>query len=135
MLTATRTTTMLPVEDPDRAARFYADRLGLKPVTTQPDGTRIFALGQGDALGLMPAEKGAQTGHTVLSFEVPDLEGEIRELEGRGVRFEDYDLPDFKTTNHIAVMGAERAAWFLDTEGNILCLHELAEGQEVTAAR
>jgi predicted enzyme related to lactoylglutathione lyase len=129
MLTATRTTTMLPVEDAERAGRFYADMLGLKPVTTNPDGTRIFALGQGDALGLMPAEKGAQTGHTVLSFEVPDLEGEIRELEGRGVRFDDYDLPDFKTTNHIAVMGTERAAWFHDTEGNILCLHELLDGE------
>ncbi len=125
MLTATRTTTMLPVEDPERAGTFYADKLGLNPITTGPDGTRIFSLGQGDALGLMPAEKGAQTAHTVLSFEVPNLEDEISELEGRGVRFEDYDLPDFKTVNHIAVMGTERAAWFHDTEGNILCLHEL----------
>ena len=125
MLTATRTTTMLPVEDPERAGRFYADMLGLKPITTTEDGTRIFALGQGDALGLRPAEKGAQSRQTAISFEVPDLEGEIAELEGRGVRFEDYDLPDFKTVGHIAVMGNERAAWFTDTEGNILCLHEL----------
>ena len=125
MLTATRTTTMLPVEDPERAGTFYADKLGLKPITTGQDGTRIFSLGQGDALGLMPAEKGAQTAHTVLSFEVPNLEDEISELEGKGVRFEDYDLPDFKTVNHIAVMGTERAAWFHDTEGNVLCLHEL----------
>ena len=44
MLTATKTTTMLPVEDADRAGRFYADMLGLKPVTTAPDGTRIFVL-------------------------------------------------------------------------------------------
>lgn len=126
MLTATTTTTMLPVEDAERAGRFYADVLGLKSLRTGPDGTRFFALGQGDALGLMPAEKGAQTRHTVLSFEVPDLEGEIRELEGRGVRFADYDLPDFKTDHHIAVLGDERAAWFTDTEGNILCLHELS---------
>ncbi|MET9232285.1 VOC family protein [Lentzea sp. NPDC003310] len=129
MLTATRTTTMLPVEDPERAGRFYSDMLGLKPLSTGPDGTRIFALGQGDALGLMPAEKGAQTAHTVLSFEVPDLEGEIRELEDKGVKFEDYDMPDFKTTNHIAVMGGERAAWFHDSEGNILCLHELLDSE------
>lgn len=127
MLTATRTTTMLPVEDPERAGRFYADMLGLEPLGTAPDGTRIFALGQGDALGLRPAEKGAQSKQTALSFEVPDLEAEIRELEDRGVRFEDYDLPDFKTTGHIAVMGNERAAWFLDTEGNVLCLHELLD--------
>ncbi|MDX3658360.1 VOC family protein [Streptomyces sp. ID05-26A] len=129
MLTATRTTTMLPVEDPERAGHFYADMLGLKPVATMPDGTRIFALGQGDALGLRPAEKGAQSGQTAISFEVPDLEGEIRELEDRGVRFEDYDLPDFKTVNHIAEMGTERAAWFTDTEGNILCLHELLDSE------
>ena len=125
MLTAIRTTTMLPVEDPERAGRFYADMLGLKPVTTTADGTRIFELGQGDALGLRPAEKGAQSAQTAISFEVPDLEAEIRELEDKGVHFEDYDLPDFKTVNHIAVMGTERAAWFTDTEGNILCLHEL----------
>jgi catechol 2,3-dioxygenase-like lactoylglutathione lyase family enzyme len=104
MLTATRTTTMLPVEDPERAGRFYADVLGLKPLSASPDGTLIFALGQGDALGLRPAGKGAQSGHTAISFEVPDLEAEIRELEDRGVRFEDYDLPGFKTTNHIAEM-------------------------------
>jgi predicted enzyme related to lactoylglutathione lyase len=116
---------MLPVEDAERAGRFYSDMLGLKPVATTGDGTRIFELGQGDSLGLMPAEKGAQTAHTVLSFEVPDLEGEIRELEGKGVHFEDYDMPELKTVNHIATMGNERAAWFHDTEGNILCLHEL----------
>ncbi|MEV6240548.1 VOC family protein [Lentzea sp. NPDC051838] len=125
MLTATRTTTMLPVEDPERAGTFYADKLGLKPLMTAQDGTRLFELGAGDALGLMPAEKGAQTAHTVISFEVPNLEDEIRELEGKGVEFDDYDLPDFKTVNHIAVMGNERAAWFHDSEGNILCLHEL----------
>ena len=78
MLTAIRTTTMLPVEDPERAGRFYADMLGLKPVTTTADGTRIFELGQGDALGLRPAEKGAQSAQTAISFEVPDLEAEIR---------------------------------------------------------
>ncbi|TWP50059.1 VOC family protein [Lentzea tibetensis] len=127
MLTATRTTTMLPVSDPERASHFYADLLGLKAVMSAPDGTRIFELGQGDALGLMPAEAGAQTKHTVISFEVPDLESEIRELEGKGVKFADYDLPDLKTVNHIAVMGSEKAAWFCDTEGNILCLHQLTD--------
>ncbi|MBK8767662.1 MAG: hypothetical protein IPM01_24825 [Burkholderiaceae bacterium] len=36
----------------------------------------------------------------------------------------DYDFPDFKTDNHVCVLGAEKAAWFKDTEGNVLCLHE-----------
>lgn len=48
----------------------------------------------------------------------------VAELQARGVRFEDYDMPDLKTVDHIATMGSSKAAWFTDTEGNILCLHE-----------
>jgi len=125
MLTATRTTTILPVADPDRASRFYEQQLGLRAQGVGPGGTRMFELGQGDALGLMPAEDGAQSAHTVISFEVPDLEAEIAELEDKGVRFEDYDLPDLKTVNHICVLDSEKAAWFHDSEGNVLCLHQL----------
>jgi catechol 2,3-dioxygenase-like lactoylglutathione lyase family enzyme len=116
---------MLPASDPERAGQFYADRLGLKPTGVGPDGTRMFELGMGDALGLMPAEQGSQTQHTVLTFEVPDVESEVKELEGRGVQFDDYDLPDLKTDNHVAVMGQDKAAWFHDTEGNILCIHQV----------
>jgi len=47
----------------------------------------------------------------------------MAELEARGVTFEDYDMPGLKTVNHIAEMGADRAAWFLDPDGNVLCLH------------
>jgi hypothetical protein len=36
--------------------------------------------------------------------------------------FEDYDFPDFKTVDHVCVLGAEKAAWFKDTEGNILAI-------------
>ena len=40
------------------------------------------------------------------------------------MRFEDYDLPGFKTVERVCVLGAEKAAWFIDPEGNILCLPE-----------
>ena len=125
MLTKAMTTTMIPVSDMDLAARFYGDTLGLHQKATGADGSRLFDAGNGDAIGLMPAEPGAQSKHTVLSFEVTDIGSEIRDLERRGVTFADYDLPDLKTVNHIAEMGNEKAAWFADTEGNILCIHEL----------
>lgn len=125
MLTKASTTTMLPVADVERARQFYAENLGLTMRATGADGTPIFDAGNGSAIGLLQSEPGSQSARTVLSFEVADLTAEIRELEGRGVAFEDYDYPDLKTENHIASMGTERAAWFKDTEGNILCLHEL----------
>jgi len=40
------------------------------------------------------------------------------------VVFHDYDLPGLKTVQHVCVLGSEKAAWFSDPEGNILCLHE-----------
>jgi predicted enzyme related to lactoylglutathione lyase len=127
MLTRSMTTTMLPVSDVDRASRFYGETLGLRARATGADGSRIFDAGNGDAIGLMPAEAGAQSGHTVLSFEVADVANEIRDLESRGVRFADYDLPDLKTVAHIAELGGEKAAWFSDSEGNILCIHQITD--------
>jgi len=46
-------------------------------------------------------------------------------LEDRGVRFQDFEMEGLKTVDHIAQMGKERAAWFNDSEGNVLCLHEV----------
>ncbi|WP_434620506.1 hypothetical protein [Arthrobacter sp. A5] len=69
-----------------------------------------------------PAAK--PSGHTAISFEVQDITAAIRDLGTRGVAFEDYDLPDLKTTDHVCVLGSEKAAWFSDPDGNILCLHE-----------
>jgi hypothetical protein len=55
---------------------------------------------------------------------VADIKTAISDLESRGVAFADYDLPGLKTVEHVCVLGAEKAAWFEDPEGNILCLHE-----------
>jgi predicted enzyme related to lactoylglutathione lyase len=125
MLTKAMTTTMLPVSDMDRAARFYGDTLGLHQKAIGADGSRIFEAGNGDAIGLLSSDAGTQSARTVLSFEVTDIAAEIRDLEGRGVRFADYDLPDLKTVNHIAELGNEKAAWFADPDGNVLCVHEV----------
>lgn len=115
--------TMLPVTDTARAKEFYADRLGLPFEGVSSVGDLQFRLGGGAMLVLLPREAGSQSKSTALSWEVDSVETEMAELEGKGVTFEDYDLPGLKTVNHIAEMGADRAAWFLDPDGNVLCLH------------
>jgi predicted enzyme related to lactoylglutathione lyase len=124
MLTKAIITTMLPVTDAERAGHFYADTLGLHQSSTGGDGTLYFE-GGGGVIGLRPMAAGAQSQNTALSFEVGELESEISDLEAKGVEFQDYDLEDLKTVGHIADFGSERAAWFTDTEGNILCLHQV----------
>ena len=118
------TTTILPITNPERARHFYAERLGLAFVRLGPDGNQIFALNKNSSLALMEKPPGAQSEHTALSFEVDDVMSSVAELEGNGVSFEDYDLPGLKTVDHVCVLGSEKAAWFKDPDGNILCLHE-----------
>ena len=123
MLTSAPVTTMLPVKDLNRARAFYEGKLGLKPVGLKPDGKFTYDCG-GATLALFPKEGGTKADHTAVSFNVPDIAASIAELERAGVTFEDYDFPGLKTVGHVCVLGAEKAAWFLDTEGNILCLHQ-----------
>ena len=128
MISNASLTPILPVVDVSRAAGFYRDRLGLKDLGDEPGGNHVLQTGAGSTLGLMPAEEGAQSAHTVLTFEVENISEEIKDLEGKGVGFLDYDLPDLKTVDHVVSAEGEKAAWFTDTEGNILCLHEYVIG-------
>lgn len=120
---STEVTCMLPVKDLARARHFYEQGLGLQAGAARPDGKFVYRCG-GTEIALFPKPEGTQARHTALSFRVEDIAAAIRQLEMRGVVFDDYDLPDFKTVGHVCVLGSEKAAWFHDTEGNILCLHE-----------
>ena len=117
-------TTILPVIDMQRARGFYEKKLGLKPVGLKPDGKFVYATGSGAVLALFPKDGGTKADHTAISFQVRDIAAAIKELKAAGVTFEDYDFPGLKTVDHVCVLGAEKAAWFKDTEGNYLCLHE-----------
>lgn len=123
MLHGGQVTVMLPVKDLARARRFYEDRLGLTPGGLKPDGKFVYQCG-GTELALFPREGGTKADHTAISFKVDDIARSVRELQARGVQFADYDLPGLKTVDHVCVLGSEKAAWFQDPEGNILCLHE-----------
>lgn len=122
-LAASSVTCMLPVKDLDRARRFYEEGLGLEPLGAKPDGKFVYRCG-GTELALFPKPEGTKAEHTALSFKVERIEDAVAALEQRGVRFADYDLPGLKTVGHVCVLGSEKAAWFEDPEGNILCLHE-----------
>ena len=116
-------TCMLPVKDMARARRFYEERLGLETLGLRPDGKFNYRVG-GTTLALFPKPDGTKAEHTALSFKVERIEPVVALLKARGVKFADYDMPGLKTVEHVCVLGSEKAAWFEDPEGNILCLHE-----------
>jgi catechol 2,3-dioxygenase-like lactoylglutathione lyase family enzyme len=126
MLANAHITTILPAVDLERARRFYRDKLGLAEAGSTAQGGIVFEAGDGTDIELMRRDTPTRAEHTAVTFEVTDLEDELRQLQRNGITFEDYDLPGLKTERHIAVIGSEKAAWFKDPEGNILCLHQSA---------
>ena len=114
---------LAPVVDAERAHDFYSRVLGLTDLGKTGDGKYLFEAG-GSLIALLPKPEPTKADHTALSFEVPDAGAAVEELTARGAQFEDYDFPGLKTVNKVCVLGSERAAWFKDTEGNILCIHQ-----------
>ena len=93
-MNTSQVTCLLPVKDLSRARRFYEDKLRMQPMGLKADGKFVYRCG-GAEIALFPKAEGTKAEHTGL-----------------------------KTVEHVCVLGSEKAAWFQDTEGNILCLHE-----------
>jgi hypothetical protein len=71
---------------------------------------------------LLYEREATKADHAAAGFILVDIEETVRELRQKGVKLEDYDVPGIKTVNGIADLGAQRAGWFTDTEGNTLAV-------------
>jgi catechol 2,3-dioxygenase-like lactoylglutathione lyase family enzyme len=126
MLKDGRVATRIPVQDLQRARRFYAEKLGLEPSQERPGDLR-YRCASGE-FSLFESAGAAAGTHTQMSWEVDDIEATVAELKRRGVVFEHVDLPGLKTVDGIAEIAGndpsqgrgERAAWFRDSEGNLM---------------
>lgn len=130
MLANAEVAARLPCQDLRRARAFYADKLGLEPVEERPGGL-LYRCGT-TRFALFASAGRASGEHTQLGFEVSDIEAVVDELRRRGVVFEDVNVPGLRTVDGIAevegnypsVGVGERAAWFRDSEGNLLGIGE-----------
>jgi predicted enzyme related to lactoylglutathione lyase len=112
----------LPASDIGRAKKFYGEVLGLE-VDEETDGGVGFKCGKATRLLVYPSASAGTNQATAAGFEVSDLASEKKALEGKGVTFENYDIPGIKTVNGIVEMpDGGKGAWFKDTENNIIGL-------------
>jgi catechol 2,3-dioxygenase-like lactoylglutathione lyase family enzyme len=121
MLGSHRVFATIPATDMARAKRWYADKLGLKPVRELPTGA-MYTLGGGTGFLLYPTQFAGKAPNTLMGIESSDVKGDVAALKKKGVVFEEYDTPDLKTVNAIATFGDLQGAWFRDSEGNILSI-------------
>lgn len=104
---------------------FYADVLGLAQLAEDPFAT-TYDLGGGTTLRLTAVESHVPAPHTVLGWQVDDLEGALDRLEAAGFRCEVYegfgqDARGIWTNPG----GGARIVWFKDPEGNVLSLTQV----------
>jgi predicted enzyme related to lactoylglutathione lyase len=125
MLSTSRVEANIPAADLGRARAFYADTLGLTP-TRETEGVFLtYRTDGGTTFNLYETTFAGQAGHTIAQWHVADIEAEVRDLRAKGVQFEVYDMPGVRWDGEIASMeGLGRAAWFRDSEGNIMCLDQ-----------
>ena len=121
MLPGRRTHTTLPTSDLERSRRFYEGVLGFRPADVSLGGV-TYEAADGTTFLVFPSSGRAAGTHTQMGFTVPDIEAEVRELKGRGVTFESYDMPGFDPAISIASFPGLRSAWFKDPDGNLLVI-------------
>ena len=118
----------VPVKDLARARAFYEQKLGFKPDREIAGGV-AYKSGEGTAFFMYPSAGAGTSQASQAYWQVKDIRAEVAGLKKRGVVFEEYDNPGFKTVDSIATGGGAMTAWFKDTEGNILAISQQTAGE------
>ena len=111
----------IPAKDMDRARQFYEGQLGFKPKEEVAGGV-VYAFGRGTACFLYPTPNAGTSRASQAFWSVDDVDREIAALKARGVVFEDYAMPGERSAAGAITAGGAKAAWFKDSEGNIMAL-------------
>ncbi len=110
------------VNDIEKAKDFYGKTLGLE-VSEVPEmkGLLNLFIKGGNRIIIYSKPNHIPATYTVLNFPVDDVEKTVDGLKTRGVKFEIYNEPNFKTdAKGIFRGGGPVIAWFKDPAGNIL---------------
>ena len=113
----------IPAKDVARARQFYEEKLGFKPKRAEAGGV-VYECGDHTGCFLYPTPNAGTSKASQAFWQVKDVEREVAELKARGVEFETYDMPGEKSGSGIVTAGGAKAAWFKDSEGNIMAVIE-----------
>jgi catechol 2,3-dioxygenase-like lactoylglutathione lyase family enzyme len=109
----------IAVSDLERARAFYVGTLGLEPRAESTGHAVSFKPGDGSIFAIYSEGDFARPRGIWI---VDDVEAEVHALQARGVVFNEYDTPDYKSSNGVTyhTKSELRFAYFDDPEGNQL---------------
>ena len=110
----------IPAKDVARARKFYEEKLSFKPKEETAGGV-VYEFGKGTACFLYSTPNAGTSQASQAFWHVNNIDREVADLKARGVNFEKYDIPGMDE-NGISTADGAKAAWFKDTEGNIMAL-------------
>ena len=119
MLASTDAIATIAVKKIEPARKFYEGTLGLKPMPTEETGVQTYKSGNSSVL-VYESQYAGTNKATAATWAVENLEGVVRDLKAKGVRFEHYDFPGATRQGDVHGTGKTKAAWFKDPDGNIL---------------
>ena len=111
----------IPASDLARARQFYEEVIGFKP-SQEVNGGIVYRCGNGTEVFLYASQGAGTSKASQAFFPVTDIKAEMTELRSRGLEFEHYDVPGMKMEDDIMIGGGAMAAWFKDSEGNIMAI-------------
>jgi catechol 2,3-dioxygenase-like lactoylglutathione lyase family enzyme len=126
MLNNNRISAVLVSSDLEASQRFYEDKVGMTLSPETIPNHLLFDAAEGTTLLIYGRPNPNLADHTQVRFWSTDIEDDVKELADRGVEFDDYDTPTFKTVNHIATTPIGRSAWFKDPDGNTIAVFQPA---------
>ncbi len=124
MLVNNRISAVLVATDLGKAQDFFENKVGLKLSPETIPNHLVFECGNGTTLLIYGRPAPNLADHTQVRFWTTDIEHDVNELADRGVVFDDYDTPNFKTVNHIATTPVGKSAWFKDPDGNTIAIYQ-----------
>lgn len=111
----------IATKDINKARHFYGDELGLKEVKREENGDTFYQSGA-SFIKIYQSDSAGTNQATYMSWGVDDVGSTVDELKSKGINFEHYVMPGVNLEGDVHVIGRERAAWFKDPDGNILCV-------------
>ena len=112
--------------DLDRSREFYEHKVGLALSPETIPNHLLFEAGGGTTLLVYGRPSPNLADHTQARFWSSDVTGDVRELVGRGVEFDQVEFGDFKMVDHVLTTPVGRSAWFKDPDGNTIALFQPA---------
>lgn len=122
MLASTKMIGFAITKDSKRARKFYADILGFTFVSE--DQFALVIKTKENMIRISTVKDFTPAGHTILGWQVADIESVAAHLKERGVVFETYAWMKQSALGIWAAPGGDKVAWFKDPDGNVLSISQ-----------